>query len=297
MTAAIETSGLGRRFGRTWALRDCSLRIPEGRVIAVVGRNGAGKSTLLNIAAGLLAPTTGEIRVMGARAEAGGPVRGRVAFLAQDVPLYRDFTVAEMFELGRRLNDTWDGTGAQARMDRLAIPMERRVGKLSGGQRAQVGLAMALARHPDLLILDELVAALDPLARRDFLRSLMEEVAERPMTVVLSSHLVTELERTCDYLLLLDEGRVRLLGEIEELLATHRWLSGNAMQPGPLPRCVIEDQTAGRQATLLVRCEAEATYPGWDERAPDLEELVLAYMGRAGARALPGPERATEAVA
>jgi ABC-2 type transport system ATP-binding protein len=297
MTPAIETLGLGRRFGRTWALRDCWLRLPEGRVIAVVGRNGAGKSTLLNIAAGLLAPSTGEIRVLGTPADARGPVRGRVAFLAQDVPLYRDFTVAEMFELGRRMNHTWDGESARARMGRLGIPMDRRIHKLSGGQRAQVGLALALARRPQLLLLDEPVAALDPLARRDFLRSLMEEVAERPMTVVLSSHLVTELERTCDYLLLLDEGRVRLLGDIEDLLATHRWLSGKAGQPGPQPRCVVEDRTVGRQATLLVRCEPEAAHAGWDERAPALEELVLAYMGRDSARALPGPQREVGAVA
>ena len=297
MTPAIETSGLGRRFGRTWALRDCSLRLPEGRVIAVVGRNGAGKSTLLNIAAGLLAPTTGEVRVLGAPVGARGQVRGHVAFLAQDVPLYRDFTVAEMFELGRRMNHRWDGPSARSRMESLNIPLERRVGKLSGGQRAQVGLAMAIARHPDLLLLDEPVAALDPLARRDFLRTLMEEVADQPMTVVLSSHLVTELERTCDYLLLLDEGRVRLLGDIEELLATHRWLSGKAGQPGPPPGCVIEDWTAGRQARVLVRCEAEATHYGWDEWTPTLEELVLAYMGWGGAQALPGPERGAVALA
>jgi ABC-2 type transport system ATP-binding protein len=297
MTAAIETARLGKRYGRTWALRDCSLTLPTGRVIGVVGRNGAGKSTLLNIAAGIVRPSLGTIAVHGERPGAGRAARSRVAFLAQDTPMYRDFTVSEMFELGRRLNRTWDGAGAMARMDQLGIPADRKTGKLSSGQRAHVGLAMAFARQPDLLLLDEPVAALDPLARRDFLRSLMEEVADRPMTVVLSSHLVTELERTCDYLLLLDGGQVRLLGDIEELLATHRWLSGSTDHPGPPPRCVVEDRTTGRQATLLVRCGEHTSLAGWDERAPSLEELVLAYMGGAGPHALPGPQRTQGAVA
>lgn len=297
MSFALETHSLGKRFGRNWALRECSLALPEGRVIAVVGQNGAGKSTLLNIAAGLTVPTCGEMRVLGADPQdrrAGG---AQVAFLAQDVPLYRDFSVAEMLELGRRMNDSWDGTAARSRMDRLGIPIGQRVGKLSGGQRSQVGLAMALARRPALLLLDEPVASLDPLARRGFLRSLMEEVAERPMTVVLSSHLVGELERTCDYLLLLDRGQVRLLGDVEELLATHRWLSGRVGQAGPRPPCVVEERTVGRQESLLVRCATRATHPGWDVRVPSLEELVLAYMSRDTARALPGPQRETEAIA
>ena len=226
MKPVLTARSLGKRYGDDWALRDCSLELPAGRVAALVGPNGAGKTTLLHLAVGLLAATTGRIEVFGSQPRGNRSVLERVGFVAQDAPLYPGFKVAEMLTLGRRLNRRWDGRWAEERVRGLGIPLDKRVGALSGGQRAQVALALALAKRPELLLLDEPVASLDPLARREFLQALMDAVAETGVTVVLSSHLIADLERVCDFLVLLIASEVRLSGGIEQLVAEHKLLIG-----------------------------------------------------------------------
>jgi ABC-2 type transport system ATP-binding protein len=217
----VEASGLGKRYGGTWALRECTLEIPAGRVVALVGPNGAGKSTLLNLAVGLAAPSGGEVTVLGGR-RAGSPAAlDGIAFVAQDTPLYKSLSVADMIYVTRSLNRRFDQPYANARLEELGIPLRRKAGRLSGGQQAQLALTLALARRPRLLILDEPVAMLDPVARHDFMATVLAAVAADGVSVLLSSHVLTELERVASYLVLLSQGRVRLAGEVEDLLAAH----------------------------------------------------------------------------
>ncbi len=217
----IETHGLGKRYRRTWALRDCTLGIPGGHIVALVGPNGAGKTTLLTISVGLTKATEGDITMLG-REPAGSPeALDRIAFVAQDAPLYRNLPVTDMLHVARNLNHRWDQGYAQARLDRLGIPLRQRVGELSGGQKAQLALTIALARHPALLVLDEPLAALDPVARDDFLTSVVEAAEDESISVVLSSHVLAELERVATYLVVLTSGQVRVAGTVRELLASH----------------------------------------------------------------------------
>jgi len=217
----VEASGLGKRYGGTWALRECTLEIPAGRVAALVGPNGAGKSTLLNLAVGLAAPSAGDITVLGGH-RAGSPAAlDGIAFVAQDTPLYKNLSVADMIYLTRSLNRCFDQPYARARLDELGIPPKRKAGKLSGGQQAQLALTLALARRPRLLILDEPVAMLDPIARHDFMATVLAAAFTDEVSVLLSSHALAELERVAGYLILLARGRVRLAGEVDDLLATH----------------------------------------------------------------------------
>ena len=222
MEIVLETEQLGKRYGRTWALRDCTLRLPAGRVAALVGPNGAGKSTLLHLAVGLQRPDAGTVRVFGQAPYDNTGVLSEIGFVAQDTPLYRDFTADELFTMGSRLNRRFDLTLAHRRLAQIGIPRDKPVGRLSGGQRAQVALALAMAKRPRLLLLDEPVASIDPLARREFLDALMGIVAETGTTVLLSSHILTDLERTCDYLIVLDASEVRLSGSVDALVAEHR---------------------------------------------------------------------------
>jgi ABC-2 type transport system ATP-binding protein len=223
---ALETGKLGKRYGNNWALRDCSLRLPSGRIAALVGPNGAGKSTLLHLAVGLVRPDAGTVRVLGSPPHGNTAVLADIGFVAQDTPLYVDFTPAELVTMGAKLNRRWDSDLARTRLAELGIPPTQPVGKLSGGQRAQVALALALAKRPRLLLLDEPVASLDPLARREFLQTLMGSVAETDTTVLLSSHLLTDLERVCDYMIVLHAAQVQLAGSVEDLIAEHRQLVG-----------------------------------------------------------------------
>jgi ABC-2 type transport system ATP-binding protein len=217
----IESAGLGKRYRRTWALRDCTLGIPAGHVVALVGPNGAGKTTLLNMAVGLAVPTTGTVTVLGGLPAGSPDALDRIAFVAQDAPLYKNLPVADMLHVARNLNRRWDHQRAQARLGELGIPLNKKVGHLSGGQKAQLALTVALARRPDLLVLDEPLASLDPLARHDFIESVMETVAAEGVSVVLSSHVVAELERMADYLIVLSFGQIQVAGEVDDLVAEH----------------------------------------------------------------------------
>jgi ABC-2 type transport system ATP-binding protein len=217
----VEASGLGKRYGRTWALRDCTLEIPAGRVTALVGPNGAGKTTLLNLAVGLSAPSAGSVTVLGGT-RAGSPAAlDGIAFVAQDTSLYKTLSVANMIYVTRGLNRRFDQPYAKARLEELGIPVKRKTGKLSGGQQAQLALTLALARRPRLLVLDEPVAALDPVARHDFMATVLAAATTDGVSVLLSSHVLTELERVASCLILLAHGRVRLTGEVASLLASH----------------------------------------------------------------------------
>ena len=282
MTAVVETHGLGKRYGRKWALSECTLSVPAGHVVGLVGPNGAGKSTLLNLAVGLLTPSTGSIEVLGQR-PAAGPALAKVGFLAQDAPVYGGLSVADYLKLGTRLNPGWDEQLARSRIERLGLDLGQKAGTLSGGQRAQLALTLAAAKRPELLILDEPVASLDPLARREFLQDLMESVADQEMSVVLSSHLVADMERVCDYLIVLVGSMVRVAGPVDELLATHHVLTGPRRDPDALPagQQVISASYADRQTTLLVRASTPVMDPAWTVSEVNLEDLVLAYMSQA----------------
>jgi ABC-2 type transport system ATP-binding protein len=217
----IEASALGKRYGRTWALRECTVAIPAGRVAALVGPNGAGKTTLLNLAVGLAEPSAGGVTVLGGRSAGSPAALDGIAFVAQDTPLYKNLSAADMLHLTRNLNRRFDQAYARARLGELGIPLGRRAGKLSGGQQAQLALTLALARRPRLLVLDEPVAMLDPIARHDFMATVRAASAAEGVSVVLSSHVLTELERVADYLIVMSRGQVRLAGPVDDLIATH----------------------------------------------------------------------------
>ena len=293
MTAAIEARGLGRRNGPREALAHGTLDVPAGRVTGLVGPNGAGKTTLLRLAGGMLAPTSGTIEVCGGRPGSGPAQLAKVGYVAQDTPVYAGLSVAEHLRLGARLNPRWDAAVARARVERLGLDPAQKAGKLSGGQRAQLALTLGLAKRPELLLLDEPVASLDPLARRDFLAVLMEAVAEQELGVVLSSHLVADLERVCDHLVVLVGARVRLAGEVETLLDQHVRLTGPRRDPATLPadQQVVQESTTDRQSTLVVRTDRPVLDPAWSVGRLDLEDLVLAYMSGA---APAEPRRALE---
>jgi ABC-2 type transport system ATP-binding protein len=284
MNTVIQASGLGKAYRRTWALRDCTLAIPEGHVVGLVGPNGAGKTTLLRLATGMLTPTRGTITVLGERPAAGPAQLARVGFVAQDTAVYARMTVADHLRLGTWLNPAWDDELARQRIGQLALDPKQRAGSLSGGQRAQLALTLAMAKRPELLILDEPVASLDPLARREFLQGLMEVVAEQRLSVVLSSHLVADLERVCDYVVVLVASRVRVAGEVSDLLASHHRLSGPRRDLGSLPagQEVITESHTDKQTSLLVRTDGPVLDPAWAVKPVSLEDLVLAYMSRAG---------------
>ena len=285
--SAISTQGLGKRYGSKWALRDCTIEVPEGSVTALVGPNGAGKTTLLQLAVGLTRPSAGDVTVLGLSPR-DPALLPRVGFVGQEHPLHRGFTVAETLKLGRKLNPGWDDALAHERVQRLDLPLDRTVGRLSGGQRAQVALTVALAKRPELLLLDEPVASLDPLARREFLNALMEAVSETGLTVILSSHIVAELERVCDHLVILAQARAELAGPIDEIVAGHRLLTGPRTEAVAVARMhdVIRERHTERQTTLLVRADGHVYDADWELHEVDLEEIVLAYLGYGASRPL-----------
>ncbi|MFB7608305.1 ABC transporter ATP-binding protein [Streptomyces gardneri] len=266
---ALEADLLGKTYGgrsRGWALRGCDFALPAGRVCALVGPNGAGKSTLLALAAGLLRPTEGTIQA---------PPREHLAYVAQEKPLHPRLSVADTLRMGRELNPgRWDETAAQRVMADELDP-HTLVRDLSGGQRTRVALALALGKRAELLLLDEPMADLDPLARHQLMGLLMADAAEHGTTVVLSSHILTELEGACDHLLLLHGGRIRLDGAVDDLLAAHTLLRGPVADLAP--HTVVESRTTGRQLTALIRHEGPVEGP-WDTQEPSLEDLLLAHL-------------------
>lgn len=282
----IETAGLGRRYGSTWALRECSLAVPEGHLTAVVGPNGAGKSTLLNLVVGLTRPSAGQVTVLGGHPAGSLAALDGIGFVAQDMSLYRHLSVGDMLHLTRNLNLHFDTAYARARLSELGIGSAQKAGKLSGGQQAQLALTLALARHPRLLVLDEPTARLDPLARHDFMRAVMTAMADEGMSVVLSSHMLADLERVADYLVLLSHGQLRLHGTVDQLLACHRLITGPPDVSRRSPEWqVIESSTAGAQVHQFVRlASADASLPPTCQvRQVGIEELTLAYLRESAA--------------
>ena len=278
---AVETIGLGRRYRRTWGIRDCSFTLPQGHVAALVGPNGAGKSTLLRMLAGINEPDEGLATVLGKSPRTqNADALSRIAYLDQDRPLYRDFRVEEMLRFGRELNPRWDTERARRHLQELRISQALRVRQLSGGQQAQVALTMCLAKRPELLLLDEPVAALDPLAREDLMQLLLQSVADDGTTVLLSSHAVSDLATICDYVIILSASRVQFAGELDHVLGVHRLLVGptGSLSATLDGTTVISSITTGRQSTLLVRAERPIIDPAWEVFPPTLDEIVLAYL-------------------
>ncbi len=280
-TPVIETKALAKRFGRTWGLRECTLSIPTGKVAALVGPNGAGKSTLLRMAAGLSRPTSGMIKVLGGVPSAGDDsLLRRVGYLDQERPLYKGFRVDEMFRFGAGTNQTWDMTTAHAYVDQLGISLRDRVDKLSGGQQAQVALTMCLAKQPELLILDEPAAELDPVAREDLLRLLMREVAERGTSVVLSTHALGDVGSICDYLVIMSHSTIVLADDLEFVVESHRFLSATSSNAPALPEgvTVIDTRTSSRDVTHLARMSLPLVDETWQITEPTLDEIIMAYL-------------------
>ena len=286
---AVETDGLTKRYRRVTALSECSMVVPEGRICALIGPNGAGKTTLLRLLVGLAAPTGGTASVLGGTPRQDPGFLADIGFLAQEMPLYRRMSAADHIKIGAHLNSRWDGESVRTRLLGLDIPLDRAVGTLSGGQRAQVALALTLAKMPRVLLLDEPVAALDPLARRHFLGTLTSAVAEAgtALTVVLSSHLIADIERVCDHLILLTRSQVQLCGDIEDLLGQHKVLIGPKKDTEALEtvHTVVHATTTARQSTMLVRVGGPLIDPAYEASDVSLEELVLGYMGASAAPA------------
>jgi ABC-2 type transport system ATP-binding protein len=294
-----EASGLGKRYGRSWALRECTLAIPEGHLAALVGPNGAGKTTLLNLAVGLTTPTAGTVTVLGGTRAGSLAALDGIAFVAQNAPLHKNLSVADLLHLTRNLNQSFDQGYAEARLGELGIPLARKAGKLSGGQQAQLALTLALGRRPRLLVLDEPMASLDPLARHNFMAAVTSAMSGDGVSVLLSSHVLVELERVADYLILLIRGSVQVAGEATDLLAGHRRLTGPAAEADRYAArlSVVHARRDGARAQLLVRTSASAVPvpPGWESHPVSLEDLVLAYLREPGAASLAGPAPAGRA--
>ena len=274
----LVAHGLGKRFRREWALRGLNLEIPQGAIVGLAGPNAAGKSTLLALATGLLAPTEGSISVLGCDPLREPAVLAEIGYVAQGAPLYRSFSVAETIEFVRRTNAHWD----DEIVSELLTQIESRaaVGALSAGERARLALALVLGKRPQLVLLDEPFASLDPLAGRELLKLLMDGAAQTSATVVVASHVVADIERVCDHIVLLADGGVRLEGNVEELLDSHRLLTGPRRPLGSIRgvREVVRERHSGRQLTLLVVTEGPIVDPSWTVEPVSLEELLLAYM-------------------
>lgn len=295
MSTILSSEHLGKRYGSLWALRDCSFNLDGGHVTGLVGPNGAGKTTLLELAAGLLAPTEGTIRLFGA-----SPTRDPmkvlpcVGFVAQEHPLYRDFSVGEMLEFGRKTNPHWDDAWAGERIDHIGLTLRKKTGQLSGGQHAQLALVLALAKKPDLLLLDEPVAGFDPLARREFLQILMETVAESGVGVLLSSHNVADIERVCDSLVLLSAGSVQLSDSIKHILESHRLVIGPLGEEmlASWPHIAIDQSSTQKEVAMLIRLDAPLVLSDmWSVHEPTLEDVVLGYLQHRNQQNAPSSRR------
>jgi ABC-2 type transport system ATP-binding protein len=287
----LEAAGLGKRYRKAWALRGCSLAIPVGAVVALVGPNGAGKTTLLHLAVGLTTPSEGSVSVLGGLTPGSPAALDAIAFVAQETPLYKNLSAVDMVHLTANLNCSFDRALAEARLADLEIPLRQKAGSLSGGQRAQLALTLALARRPRMLVLDEPVATLDPIARHDFMATVLTAATDDGVSVLLSSHVLADLERVADHLVLMSRGRVQVAGDVDDLLANHRWLTGPAAAADAFDALpVVHARAGGAQAHLLVRAGAgDPVPPDWEAHVVGLEDLALAYLREPGASALPGP--------
>jgi ABC-2 type transport system ATP-binding protein len=289
--SAIVAEGLGKRYGRRWALRGCTLEVPDGSVVGLVGANGAGKSTFLHLAVGLLEPSAGSLAVLEGRPGADAGQLAKVGFVAQDAPVYAWLSVADHLHLGARTNPSWDEGVARDRIERLGLDLRQRAGKLSGGQRSQLALTLAIGKRPELLVLDEPVASLDPLARRTFLADVMELMADQQPTIILSSHLLSDVERVCDHLIVMADGQVQLAGSVDELLSKHKLLTGprRDLRSMPHDQVVVRASHTDRQTTVLVRTAGPILDPTWVATDVGLEDLVLAYMASIAPTQRPTP--------
>ncbi len=281
MNAVVQATGLTKKYGRRTALADCTLSIPQGRVVGLVGPNGAGKTTFLQIAVGMQPPTAGTIATLGGRPAADAAQLARVGFVPQDTPTYANMSIADHLRMGAHMNPGWDAGLAAERIAKLHLDPGQKAGKLSGGQRAQLALTLAVAKRPELLVLDEPVASLDPLARREFLQNLMSYIADYQTSVILSSHLVSDLERVCDYLIILVASRVRLAGDVDDLTSTHFRLTGPRGATVPDGTTIIEESHTDRQSTYLVQRDSAPDDPAWASEPLNMEDMVLAYMAAA----------------
>ena len=275
--SVAQATGAGKRYGDKWALRHCDLTLPTDAVVGLVGPNGAGKSTLLHMLVGLTTPDEGSVTVFDA-APGSAAVLADIAFVAQDAPLPKRMRLNEIADTCRRMNPRWDGALVDARVAELDLDPKARLGTLSGGQRAQFALALALAKRPRLLVLDEPVASLDPLARRTFLGSLMGAVAEGGLTVVYSTHLLEDLERACDHLAVLAGGEMRLNDSIDHVLAGHAVLTGPVGRALPPTAVALTSIEEGRQAQHLIELDGVVHDPAWVVRTASLEEIVFAHL-------------------
>jgi ABC-2 type transport system ATP-binding protein len=289
--SAIVAEGLGKRYGRRWALRGCTLEVPDGSVVGLVGANGAGKSTFLHLAVGLLEPSAGSLAVLEGRPGADAGQLAKVGFVAQDAPVYAWLSVADHLHLGARTNPSWDEGVARDRIERLGLDLRQRAGKLSGGQRSQLALTLAIGKRPELLVLDEPVASLDPLARRTFLADVMELMADQQPTIILSSHLLSDVERVCDHLIVMADGQVQLAGSVDELLSKHKLLTGprRDLRSMPHDQVVVRARQTDSQTTVLVRTAGPILDPTWVATDVGLEDLVLAYMASIAPTQRPTP--------
>jgi ABC-2 type transport system ATP-binding protein len=282
MSNILETQGLGKRYRNGWALQECTLHLPKGRVVGLIGLNGAGKTTFMRLAAGLLIPDAGSLRVCGETpAPNSRAFLANIGFVPQEHGLYLDFSVREMLTLGRKLNKRWDETLVKRSLDRLHISPQHKVGKLSGGQRAQLALVLAMAKQPQLLLLDEPLANVDPLARREFMKMLMEMAVEQEVTILISSHILSDLENTCDYLIILSSSRVLLAEDSEQLLAMHKRVivPGEHVALLTAQHVVIQSSQSGRSSSLLLRLNGPlVAEPNWQIKDITLEDITLAYL-------------------
>lgn len=280
MTYALQTSKLGKRYGKHWALRDCTLHAPRGCIAGLIGLNGAGKTTLLHLAVGLLTPTTGTIQVLDAPANQVDTLLPRLGFVSQERSLYREFTIHDTLTLGRKLNPSWDVTLAESLLARLKLPQKQKIGRLSGGQQTQVALVMALAKRPELLLLDEPFAHLDPLAKREITRILMELAAERSTTMIISSHSISDLENICDYFIVLSPHKVQLEASLEQIIQQHRRITGPREHFASIANTytVVEANHTGRQSSALIRTFLSINDPHWRVEEVSLEDIIIAYL-------------------
>jgi ABC-2 type transport system ATP-binding protein len=286
MTVALETVGLGRKYLINWGLRNCTFKVPKGSIAGLVGPNGSGKSTLIRMAAGMSKPSEGTVSVFGERVDANATAfLSRVGYLDQLRPLYQHLRVEEMLAWGERLNSSWDMESATRWLADLEIPLDWKISLLSTGQQAQVALAVCMGKSADLLLLDEPMASLDPLARQGVTQMLLDAVADRGTTVLLSSHIVSELEPICDYLIILSKSRVQVSAPTDELLTDHHVLVGPNESQSFDSVNVISSKVAGRQVTLMVQGDPGPLGPEWEVLSPDLEEIVIAYLAKPTATA------------